>query len=177
LFIGKEETDRLEEKSKEIQRLKRTINKLQKENVTLKRDKRVASKPEVEQVNKNYRKRNTLYVPSTQKIGLNKKRKQSKDEVTVEGFEPDENMMDVIENNIFSKITESVDKIFNLQNFDARSTFSGYKMNAQGLDIDDTFARMTIANKPARRDSFEDRLQEIAELEEEDERDNRRSNM
>lgn len=158
--------------------MKRTINKLQKENVTLKRDKRVASKPEVEQVNKNYRKRNTLYIPSTQKIGLNKKRKQSNDEINIEGFEPDENMMDAIESNIFSKITESVDKIFNLQNFDARSTFSGYKMSAQGLDIDnDTSARMTIANKPARRDSFEDRLQEIAELEEEDERDNRRSNM
>jgi hypothetical protein len=173
-----EDTDRLEEKSKEIQRFKRTINKLQKENVTLKRDKRNVGKPEVEKVIPNRRKRNTLYIPSTQTLGLKKKRKQSKDDQVIEGFEPDGNMIDEIENNIFSKITESVDKIFNIQNFDPRSTFTNYKMKNQEIDVGEEVAsRMTIVNQPERRSSFEDRLQEIAELEDEDERGTKRSNM
>ena len=175
-FIGKEDTDRLEEKSKEIQRLKRTNNKLQKENMILRREKRNVGKGEVNYpaARPKLQSRKTMYIPSTQKIGFGKrKKKNSNDFSNFEKFEYDENKIDEIENNIFSKITESVDKIFNLPTMDARSTFSGYQMLGNQLDTShDNSYRMTIAEKKNDRDIVE-AFDQIAEVPEEEERDTR----
>lgn len=178
---GKEDTERIEEKIKEIQRLKRTNNKLQKENVDLKREKRNAGKPEVEVSTKGpkLRPRNTMYIPSTQKLAFNKKLKQAKDSSLLDAVEHDENKLDEIENDIFTKITESVDKIFKLPSLDARSTFSGYKMLTPDLDLTKDRPRTQTINEGTRerRHSIEERFQEIAEADEEEEKETRKGTM
>lgn len=173
----------MEEKSKEIQRLKRTNNKLQKENVALKRDKRNAGKGEVSYPAApmpRLESRNTMYIPSTQKIGLkNRKRKKSKDMNNLENFELDENKIDQIETNIFTKITESVDKIFNLPDAGARSTFSGYQMFG-GPTLGDTSGsnfRMTMNEKSNQDANGSKGFDEIEEAPEEEEKESRKGTM
>ncbi|CAI2359358.1 unnamed protein product [Moneuplotes crassus] len=183
LKMGKEDTDRLEEKSKEIQRLKRTNNKLQKENVTLKREQRNAGKAEVSYPaapQPRRESRNTMYIPSTQKIGLkSRKRKNSKDMKNIENFELDENKIDEIESNIFTKITESVDKIFNLPNTDARSTFSGYQIFGGPTlgDAKDSEFRMTVNDKTNKDHTSVKPFGEIEEVPEEEEKESRKGTI
>jgi hypothetical protein len=166
----------------EIQRLKRSNNKLQKENVDLKREKRNAGKGEVTvhlSSTPALRHRNTMYIPSTQKIGLRKKRKTSNENGLMENFEPDENKIDQIEANIFTKITESVEKIFNVNPFDTRSTFTGYSMITSSLDFNPEIERRQTLHfkQNERKHSIEDRFQEIAEVPEEEEKETRKGTM
>lgn len=149
--------------------------------MTLQREKRNAGKPDLEKSFKQpkLRPRNTMYIPSTQKIGLTRKRKQSTDSTLLDDFEPDENKIDEIENNIFSKITESVDKIFNQPAFESRATFSGYSMLTPDLDCPtpDNRFRMTMKQPDDRHNSIEDQFQEIAEAPEEEEKETRKGTM
>lgn len=180
--ISKEDTARLEEKSEEIQRLKRNNNKLQKENVDLKRGKRNAGKPDFnpKQIRKSSTStRQSLYVPSTQKLGISKEKRKSKDTASLLGdFEPDDTKINEIESNIFNKISESVDKIFNAQVSDSRSTFTGFKMTTNDLVVNQDNYRMTLANpKIQRRNSLDEKFMEIAELPEEEDRDTKKESM
>lgn len=165
----------------EIQRLKRSNNKLQKENADLKREKRNAGKGEVTVSSSApaLRHRNTMYIPSTQKIGLRKKRKSSKEDGLMDNFEPDEDKIDEIEANIFTKITESVEKIFNVNPFDTRSTFTGYSMMASNLEFNPEIERRQTLHfkQNERKHSIEDRFQEIAEVPEEEEKETRKGTM
>lgn len=154
---------------------------MQKENVELKRDKRNVGKPEVEVSSKGpkLKPRNTMYIPSTQKIAFGKKLKQAKDSSLLDEVEHDENKLDEIEHDIFTKITESVDKIFKLPSLDARSTFSGYKMLSTDFELTKDRPRVqTIREKPSeRRHSIEERFQQIAEADEEEEKETRKGTM
>lgn len=178
--ISKEDTARLEEKSAEIQRLKRSNAKLQKENVDMKRDMRsnVSNTDSTPKPTKpkaaNIKSRQTLYIPSTQKLGLSAQRQKAKDTLLAD-FEPDEIKIDEIESNIFNKISESVDKIFNAQFSDTRTTFTGYKLEANDLFANLDKPRHTISSKSKdRKRSMEERFKEIAELPEEEERETKR---
>ena len=186
--ISKEDTARLEEKSEEIQRLKRNNNKLQKENVDLKREKRNKGKSEVTPTKQSIRKANTsarqsLYIPSTQKLGISSKKRQSKDTSTLlADLEPDDAKINEIEHNIFNKISESVDKIFNAQLSDSRSTFTGFKISTNDLDLSQSQDnhRMTMAKPTAsqqNKKSLDDKFKEIAELPEEEDRDTKKESM
>lgn len=181
LKMSKEDTERLEEKAQEIQRLKRTNAKLQKENVNLKRDKRNAGKPDTDftprpATGRSRASRGTLYVPSTQKLGLGKKKKSSKEvEDLFNSFDYDEKI-DQIGNNIFNKITETVDKICNVPKFERRATFTGYSMEPPDLSYNpDTYRMQTIVDKtPKDKDKFEENFKEITEAPEDEERDTRK---
>lgn len=183
LVLDKEDTERLEEKSLEIQRLKRTINKLQNENVTLKRDKKtpVPVKIEPEPILKRSQTTNmrgSMYVPSTQRLVVGSKRRESKDTSILFDLEPNEDKINEIESNIFNKISESVEKIFNLASNESRMTFNIPKLKSGGIDLDQNFRMQTIFEKePKRRKSIEDRFKEIAEASEEDERETYKLNM
>lgn len=165
----------------EIQRLKRTINKLQNENVTLKRDKKAPVKIEPEPAFKRSQTTNmrgSMYVPSTQRLVVGSKRRESKDTSILFDLEPDEDKINEIESNIFNKITESVEKIFNLTTNESRMTFNIPKVKSGGMDFDQNFRMQTIFDKvPKRRKSIEDRFKEIAEASEEDERETYRISM
>jgi hypothetical protein len=118
-----------------------------------------------------------MYIPSTQKIGLKKRRKQS-DNSLLDNFEPDENKIDEIEASIFNKITESVDKIFNVQSTEHRASFSGYQIFGNGLDFDIQERGQTIKKvNNERANSMEEHFQEIAEVPEEEEKDTRKGTV
>ena len=168
--------------------MKRNNNKLQKENVDLKRGKRNAGKSEVTPTKQpikreNTLKRQSLYIPSTQKLGISNKKRQSKDTSTLfADLEPDDAKIEEIEHNIFNKISESVDKIFNAQLSDSRSTFTGFKISTDDLILSqsqDNY-RMTMAKPTSsqkRRKSFDEKFKEIAELPEEEDRDTKKESM
>ena len=117
-----------------------------------------------------------MYIPSTQKLGLKKKKKNSQDFEDLQNFEPDEHKIEEIENNIFSKITESVDKIFNIQ--DTRSTFTGYAMIGTDLEADHgNNYRMSVAVKEDKTLKVQDQFDEIVEAPEEEEKETKRGTV
>ena len=155
-------------------------NKLQNENVTLKRDKNKPAKPEHEifpKKQQNISMRGSMYVPSTQRLIIVPKRRESKDTSLIGDLEPDEDKIKEIESNIFNKISQSVEKIFNLNSTESRMTFSIPKLNA-GFDLDKNLRMQTVYEKEnKRRKSIEDRFKEIAEASDEEERETFRFNM
>ena len=119
-----------------------------------------------------------MYVPSTQRLVVGSKRRESKDTSILFDLEPNEDKINEIESNIFNKISESVEKIFNLASNESRMTFNIPKLKSGGIDLDQNFRMQTVFEKePKRRKSIEDRFKEIAEASEEDERETYKLNM
>ena len=153
------------------------VNKLQNENVTLKRDKnKPQGKSDLESRLKNIQVVNTrssVYVPTTQKLVIKPKDKDSKNPNLIKDLEPNEDKIKEIENNIFHKISESVDKIFSFGSVESRMTF-----NIPGLNEAQESSSLQNKNTKNRENDIKsNKYKEIDEEIDEDEIDSYRQNL
>ena len=153
------------------------VNKLQNENVTLKRDKnKPQNKSDLESRLKNIKVLNTrgsVYVPTTQKLIIKPIDNDSKNPNLIKDFEPNEDKIKEIENNIFHKISESVDKIFSFGSVESRVTF-----NIPGLnDAQESLNSQNKNTKNRENDIKSNKYKEIVEEIDEDEIDSYRQNL
>lgn len=109
-------------------------------------------------------------MPSAQKLVIPARAKPSNNEL-LDNFEPDEKKLNEIENNIFNKISESVEKIFSIPIFEpTRLTFNSKSISSKILEQDESKRLQSVIEKGTnRKNSIEDRFKEIEEADEEDE--------